>query len=357
MPSLDYFSIKGFRSIDSLERLALHKINIIIGPNGSGKSNFIGAFDFLRMIRDGRLQEATREAGGADRIAHFGSQKTRDLYFEVGLQNSFSYRLSLSTSQTDLFVPNEEHVSVTNEGYANFQPLGPSSSLGEALLSSETANPVLKRFQDELKSWRVYHFRETGRNSPIKKTGDVGDNRFLRSDGSNLAAFLYRLQAKHEASYNAITNTVRLIAPFFDRFDLQPDRINESKILLEWRQKGSDRYFDATALSDGTLSFIALATLLLQPCELRPSVIIIDEPELGLHPAAITVLAGLIKGASTEVQVIVSTQSAWLLDHFEPQDVLVAERESGATRLRRLDSNTPPRMAKRLQSWRTLGKK
>ena len=178
----------------------------------------------------------------------------------------------------------------------------------------------------------------------MKKTADVDDNRYLRPDGSNLAAFLYLLSERHEDSYRTITQTVGQVAPFFEGFNLEPLLRNPDKIRLEWRHAGTDAYFNASSLSDGTLRFMALATLFLQPVELRPSVILVDEPELGMHPYAITLLAALMKQASTGAQVIVSTQSSLLLDHFEPEEVLVAERVDGATRLERLESS-------KLESW------
>ena len=195
----------------------------------------------------------------------------------------------------------------------------------------------LKPLNTRLEQWRAYHFHDTGFASPLKKTADVHDNRHLRPDGSNLAAFLYLLSKKHENSYTQIQRTVHLVAPFFDDFILRPLALNEDKIRLEWRHVGSDAYFDATSLSDGTLRFIALTTLLLQPVSLRPNLILLDEPELGLHPYAITLLASLLKQAAVESQVIIATQSPTLVDHFNPEDVLVAERVNGATELRRLD--------------------
>lgn len=172
----------------------------------------------------------------------------------------------------------------------------------------------------------------------MRKTVKVDDNRFLRPDGANLAAFLYYLRERHEASYRLIQRTIRLVAPFFDDLALAPLALKPEDIKLEWRHKGSDQYFDASSLSDGTLRFIALATLFLQPAELCPSLILVDEPELGLHPYAIEVLASLIRQASVTTQVIVSTQSSLLLDHFAPEDVLVADLVDGGTQLKRLES-------------------
>ncbi len=154
----------------------------------------------------------------------------------------------------------------------------------------------------------------------------------------NLAAFLYYLREKHEASYSLIQRTVQRIAPFFDNFQLEPLNLRPDDIKLEWRHTRSDQYFDASSLSDGTLRFIVLATLFLQPQKHLPSAILVDEPELGLHPYAIEVLASLIRQASVYTQVIVSTQSSLLVDHFDPENVLVANRVDGGTQVTRLDS-------------------
>jgi predicted ATPase len=182
----------------------------------------------------------------------------------------------------------------------------------------------------------------------MRKTAKVDDNRFFRADGANLPAFLYFLREKHQAEYSLIVRTVQRVAPFFDDFRLEPLRLKPDDIKLEWRHKRSDQYFDASSLSDGTLRFIALATLFLQPELYRPSVILVDEPELGLHPYALGLLASLIRQASVTTQVIVSTQSSTLLDHFDPEDVLVADRVDGGTKLARLE---PERLKKWLEDY------
>ena len=164
------------------------------------------------------------------------------------------------------------------------------------------------------------------------------EDRFLRHDASNLAAFLYMLQGAYPDHYRKIVDAVQMVAPFFEDFALRPNALNDSKIRLEWVEKGSDLYFDPSALSDGTLRFICLAALLLQPGDYLPSAILLDEPELGLHPYAITVLSGLLKAAAHRTQVIVSTQSVSLVNQFGADDILVVEREQGETVFRRFSA-------------------
>jgi predicted ATPase len=182
----------------------------------------------------------------------------------------------------------------------------------------------------------------------MRKTAKVDDNEFLRSDGSNLAAFLYYLREQYPDSYDLIRRTIQRVAPFFEDFRLSPLRLKRDDIKLEWRHRSSDQYFDASSLSDGTLRFIVLATLFLQPESHRPSAILVDEPELGLHPYAIGMLASLIRQAYGDTQVIVSSQSSLLLDHFQPEDVLVANRVEGGTELTRLD---PAQLAEWLEEY------
>ena len=337
MAALDWITVEGFRSIKRIERLALGPINIVIGSNGSGKSNLIGVFSFLREIRSARLREYVMRSGGADRILHFGSRMTSELRIHVSFGGeTYRYEIKLGTADSDALVPLSEDCV----GYG--ATCGSIGGYREAWISQHDPHgldpPLVHDVRSYLDSWRVYHFHDTSSTSPIKKTADVDDNRFLRHDGANLAAFLYFLHKKHEDSYDLIRRTVRLVAPFFDDFQLQPQALNQDKIRLEWRHVGSDAYFDASSLSDGTLRFIVLATLLLQPMPLRPSVILLDEPELGLHPYAITMLASLIKQASVETQVVLATQSTLLLDHFRPEDVLVTDRVDGGTQLTRLDA-------------------
>ena len=338
MAELDWITIHGFRSFSRLEKLELRPINVLVGANGSGKSNFIEIFVFLHAIREGQLFDYVARKGGADSLLHFGAKTTKRAHLHVSFENGTNqYDIALEPTESDELFPVLEHIYFWDRAKYD-QPLSkPLPARGKEAGISNPGRGIAKYVRDHLASWRLYHFHDTGPTSPMKKTGDLEDNRFFRPDGSNLAAFLYYLKAKNEASYSLIRRTIRRVAPFFDDFILEPSRLHEGKIRLQWRHRGSDAYFDASSFSDGSLRFVALATLFLQPEELRPSVILVDEPELGLHPYAITLLASLIKQAATKSQVIVSTQSPLLLDHFAPEDVLVADRVEGRTELTRPD--------------------
>ncbi len=344
--SLDWITIKGFKSISCIEHLQLKSINIVIGSNGSGKSNLLEVFSFLNAIRRGQLRHYVQRAGGANNLLHFGVKNTQNLTLDISFENEVNrYEIQLGLDNLDNLVPFDETLYFWDkEKYPTPYIEGIAGKNGEAGISVSSNRGFPNHVQDRLDSWRYYHFHDTSRTSPLKTTADIHDNNFLRPDGSNLAAYLFYLQSNHESSYELIRQVVRLAAPFFEDFELAPQKLNENKIRLEWKHRNSESYFDASSLSDGSLRFIALATLLLQPVELIPSVIIMDEPELGLHPYAIVLLASLIKRASMNSQTIIATQSSLLLDNFEPEDVLVGERENGTTSFTRLKSD-------RLDSW------
>ena len=347
MATLEWITIKGFKSIKGVERLKLNSINVLIGPNGSGKSSFIEVFSFLRAIRRGRLQHYVRTAGGAGHILHFGARMTGELEIFVSFNEGVNqYEIRLIPTVDDSLFPGMEKVYFWDQ--ANYpEPYNENLSGfgGEAEIADPRhAGGIAGYILDYLDTWRLYHFHDTSSVSPMKRTCDVNDNRFLQQDGSNLAAFLYFLRHRYETDYDLIRRTIQLVAPFFDDFSLAPLALNEDKIRLQWRHRESDAEFDAAALSDGTLRFIALTTLLQQPRETRPSVILLDEPELGLHPYAITMLASLVKKVSLETQIVMATQSPFLLDHFEPEDVIVADRVNGEVTFTRLDS-------KGLEAW------
>ena len=351
MPAIDRIAIKGFKSIREVD-VNLRDINVLIGANGSGKSNFLGVFSFLQAVHafnfnlgyEGKaLRQYVARTGGAEKLLHFGSKETEEVEIHIQFQGpSEKYAISLNASDPDTLslgsIVAEVSPTSSKEPLPDERLMQYDYGSGEKIAGAEIGHAGDTFFR-LLSSWRLYHFHDTSRSAPIKKTAALHDNRYLRADGSNFASVLYLLREKYEDSYRFLRNTVRLVAPFFDDFVLEPLALNEDTIRLEWKHVGTDAYFDVSSLSDGTLRFIALATLLQQPEELRPSVILLDEPELGLHPYAITMLASMVKTASVDTQVILATQSPILLDYFEPEDVLVANRVDGATDFTRLDSD------------------
>ena len=355
-PLVERIIVRGLFSVREIE-IEIAPINLLIGANGSGKSNFIGAFEFLRAIRSGFLQGTVRRHGGADKFLHFGSKITPEIYFEIWFRQSENlfngYEITLAAdSQDSLYVSNEFAYRWNKpsdpEPYMAWLPSdGREASISKPILTPDSVwyNPLMmesgsaRHVARGLDSFRVYHFHDTGFHSPMKKTTETRLDRSLNPDGSNLAAFLYRLREEYPQSYGMIKHVVWLAAPFFRDFHLEPRGEDGKFILLEWLHTGSDAVWDASALSDGTLRFIALAALLLQPKELIMPTILLDEPELGLHPQAITLLANMVQRASAHSRIILATQSPRLVDEFQPEQVIVANRVDGATELTRLNAD------------------
>lgn len=246
------------------------------------------------------------------------------------------YALTLRPTVEDRFIFSTERIWFHDRNqYPN--PLWIDLGAGHSEARVQQSNERLARHvRDDLNSYRIYHFHDTSSSARVKQTCDVDDNRRLHPDAGNLAAFLYRLQQKYAGHFQNIEDTIRQIAPFFEGFRLEPSRLNPDKIRLEWKEKGSEAYFNASALSDGTLRFMCLATLLLQPT--LPAVVLLDEPELGLHPAAISLLADLLESASQQSQVLVATQSVTLVNQFTPEFVWVVERVEQQSVFRHLES-------------------
>lgn len=337
MSKIDKLTIQGFKSIRSLDKLQLKNLNVLIGANGVGKSNFVSYFRMLHELVEGRLQVWTSKQGGADRILTFGLKETNQLSSILRFNDRDGYGIFLAPTLDESFTILEEEIYF---GEACFEKLGGGTR--ESLLKQRTSQkPVahLTEAYNLLSNIKVFHFHDTSDTAAVIRLGAVQDNEYLRPDAGNLAAYLFKLQRENPDVYAQICKTVRLAVPFFDDFVLKPVPLTsgEEQIRLLWKQADSDYPLWPSQLSDGSIRFICLVTALLQPNP--PSTIIIDEPELGLHPYAITLLGALLRSASKRMQVIVSTQSVPLLNEFELDDLIVVEREQGVSTFKRLDAD------------------
>jgi predicted ATPase len=177
---------------------------------------------------------------------------------------------------------------------------------------------------------RAYQFHDTSDTARIKDRCYVDDAGHLRHDAGNLAAFLKMLKgyASYEKYYNRIVRHIQRVMPQFGDFDLELIPGSGEYVRLNWRDSfNGDYLFDPHQISDGSLRFMALAALLLQPPDLLPKFIVLDEPELGLHPAAISELAGMVKIAAQHTQVLLATQSTRLVDEFDLENLVIVERD------------------------------
>lgn len=337
MTKIDRLTIQGFQSIRNLQDFELGDLNVLIGPNGAGKSNFINFFRMLSELVEGRLQTWVQKRGGADRILSYGTKETEELYAALFFERN-GYEFTLEPTDDDGFVYTSEHLYFKGDLKDKWEALGAGHL--ESLLKDSIPPDrwsIADYVYNAISSWKIFHFHDTSDTANVKKYWSLDDDRYLRGDAANLAPYLYRLRQRYPDTYQQIRKTVQLAIPFFDDFVLEPRTLqgDDQQVRLLWQQIDSDYPMWPSQLSDGSLRFICLVTALLQPDP--PSTIIIDEPELGLHPYAITLLGSLMRSASQQMQIIVSTQSVPLLNEFSIDDLIVVERVDGASVFKRLN--------------------
>ena len=338
---LERITLKGFKTVRELIDFEPHSRTVLIGPNGAGKSNFVSFFRMMSWALSGpdKLALHVSQHGGSRRLLHDGPAHTREIEAELTIrtavgENEYVFRLFHAAGDTLVFA--EERYRFTRTGRRNkaaWKSLGAGHKdpqLRAAAVADQTAQVIRTLLQKIV----VYQFHNTSDTARIRGKWSASDNRWLKEDAGNLAPVLHRLRTRAPQYYQRIVDTIRLVLPMFSDFELEPDC---GDLMLAWRERDTDEVFNASQASDGFLRIVALITLLLQPAQDLPDVLILDEPELGLHPSAIDVVGGLIAAAATNIQVIAATQSVPLVDCFDPGDIVVVERPDRASTFQRLD--------------------
>lgn len=331
-------NLRGYKSINSEgQDIPIGDITILLGANGAGKSNLISFFKMLNYMMTGALQKYIGDSGFADSLLHYGSKRTERIVADLTFANpqaTNNYKFALTHAAGDILIFAEETVSYKKHDRDEPRTIQLEPGVKESGLYTHPhfragGDKTISYIYDLLKGCRVFQFHDTSKEAKIRNSGYINDGDFLRSDGGNLAAFLYTMRQQEDGDkyYQRIVKAIQMMMPQFNDFQLSPSRRNENYILLNWYETDSDYLFGPHQISDGALRFMALATLLLQPPKTLPQVIILDEPELGLHPSAIAYLAGMIKMASQQCQIVVATQSTILIDNFEASDIIVVERD------------------------------
>lgn len=342
--------LAGYRSLRAVT-LEPGRVTVLIGPNSAGKSNLLSFLQMISVLLDGGLGRFVAERGGASAVLHYGPKTTSEISFRLGFLDgamSRAYSATLGYTAGDkLTFAGESTTHLAPDGTEDMFFMGRGHKESElARLLFEASDPGLEATAWWLQRMSFYHFHDTSLTSALRQNTASDDYYYLKSDGRNLAAFLYRLMRSSDpgdrAAWRRINLLVRRVAPAVVDLIPQPvipgdDPDHPKSVRLRWRDDRGE-LFGVEALSDGSLRAIALVAALAQPESTLPAFISIDEPELGLHPAALAILAGLVRSASSRCQVVLATQSPALLDHFGAEEVVVVERTDGATVLRRLDT-------------------
>ena len=333
MDRLKAVNLRGYKSIRSTY-IELGPINVLIGANGAGKSNFLSFFKMLSALVNNTFQEFVASQGGADSLLFESRKTTERIYAKLDFGSNL-YEVEFAPDADDLLYFANETAFFQNENHE--RPFSDRLGSGHRETRLTRANSKVGKYvAEKMSRWTLYHFHDTSASASVKQSVRINDNFKLAQDAQNLAAFLFLMKEVDQTAYRQIVDVVRLAAPFFDDFVLRANPRNADLIRLQWSQKQSSITFGPHDFSDGTLRFICLATALLQPSP--PSVIFIDEPELGLHPYAITLLAGLIRAVSDRCQIIVSTQSVPLVNQFNPEEAVVVERYEGSSIFKSVDA-------------------
>ena len=345
---IESIRIKGFRSLSDVKIVDLPKgATVMIGPNGSGKSNLFHFFELIKsMVVHRDLEEFVQRHGGANDQLFGGSKNSPKIEARIVLRHGdlrSECRFVLEFAHKDRLKINEKRYRTMVA--TSKSSTSPSDSGGETVEPSRNSYSGIANtgsdcqdcpidFKGFFKNCAVHQFHDTSYHSSLKKPWDIEDNFYLMPEGGNLAPVLVRVERDEPERFFSIRECIRGVLPNFDRFQIEERNGNAS---LRWRSKGTDKTIGAHLTSDGTLRFFALATLLNLPPSMLPDTLLLDEPELGLHPAAISVIGELIRSAALDRQVIVATQSPLLVDEFDLSETFVLELRSGQTQVRRFD--------------------
>ncbi|SPY35058.1 cobalt transporter ATP-binding subunit [Porphyromonas cangingivalis] len=323
-------TISGYKSISSDIELSIElgDINVLLGANGSGKSNIISFFKMLNFMMSESFQSFVETAGTSQVFLNYGNKRRPikgHLCFESQIDTD-EYTFELTHATPDRLIIKSEEILYERRGAKKPLILPLESEFKESALTKKTDNKIIPVIRKILSDCRVYQFHDSSSESFLRRANKIETADYLYSEGGNLAPFLYRLKNEYPTHYERITGYIRYVVPQFRDFYLEPN--NRGYVMLRWKDTSNNDYlFLPEQFSDGTMRFIALATLLLQPKDTIPNVIIIDEPELGLHPFAITQLAEMVKEASKHSQIIIATQAPRLVDEFEANQIIVVERD------------------------------
>lgn len=331
-------SIEGFRSLKRIEKLQLPQLTVLIGANGVGKSSFIRFFEMLGwMLRARNLQEFAVRKGGGDDQFFMGSRTTPLIKADLRIAtdkgfNDYRFEMAHLSAGDTLMLTHEayRYSDSSKMGQANWSNL---SGVGKESALPDQANRTANTIYTLLRQCSTYQFHDTSANASLHQRWDVSDSVRLRSDGGNLAAVLLDLRENDAPRYRQLVRQIQRVFPTLEDFVLEPVA---GKVLLRWKSKYSDKVFGAHLTSDGSLRLFCLLTLLSLPDERLPDMLFFDEPELGLHPHAITLVSEMLKRVAKTRQVFIATQSPYMVDCFDLENIIVAEAKDGATTLRNL---------------------
>jgi len=349
--------VRGYRRLRQVE-LQLAPLNVLIGANGVGKSSVLDAVDLLAASAEGSLENAISEAGGISSLLTLDG-RTDSLRFSlqlpIGTDQPLKYELNISregvgygirreqlTQRQDLMLPDPFKFIDSRAGHVLYhdpveknlvRPNWDYKATETALSQVPRMYQTPEKFRQLLaSSSALYHSLDVSFRAPVRLPQPLQPANTPGSDGSDLLPCLYTMRETDRDRYEAVEDALRIAFPTFERLDLPPAAAG--RLTLGWKDRNFTQPIYPHQLSEGTLRFLWLATLLQSPG--LPAVTLIDEPEVSLHPEMLRLLAELLREASSRAQLIVATHSDRFVRFLQPKELVVCDlAEDGGMLVRR----------------------
>ena len=366
---MNYFErihVQGFRRLHDVD-LKLRPLNVLIGANGCGKTSLLDVFTLLSASASGELKATLGEYGGLDpnltALSSIPGEKAPFMRFELDRTSDdfpvVKYAISLKARGTAYHIPEErltqhideskpepmKHIESTHGRVRYFDPgeKGLKAPEWEHDPTESALSQVLKmyqqpeRFRQVLGSSTHYHVLDVGVRAPVRLPQKMQEASLPGQDGEDLLPCLYWMREAAPERFEVIEDTLRVAFPAFERLNFPP--VASGMLAMSWKETTSKSPFFAHQLSEGTLRFLWLVTLLYSPG--LTEVTLIDEPEVSLHPELLSILADCMRDAARRTQLIVATHADRLVRFLKPEEVVTFDVEeegaSTATRAEDLD--------------------
>jgi predicted ATPase len=335
--------LSGWRSIVD-ETIELGPLNVVVGGNGSGKSNLLSVFRVLNAMIGGRLQSlfaADRAVDDAtDDWIHHGVNRAKAIAVSLVLQTRTgvsTYGAAWERAGDGRMPFVDERIGFMRDGREEpYQRLLGDGHLETQLSDvSNRGDHTARVIHNFLARSRFYSFSDLSADSLVRRPCPVQQNRFLAPNGQNAAAVLWRYQREHPDVFERIEAVVRQAFPEIQ--SILPRLSPDGKLVsIDWKRRGTGNRFSLHTVSNGAILFLLMAMLTCQPSAELPLIMAIEEPELGLSPRGIDQLAELMRQASQECQILVTTHSPYLVDACDTEHVIVASQQNHQSQFRRL---------------------
>lgn len=344
MRKIKEIHIAGFRRLRDIH-IEMRPMMVLIGANSVGKTSILDAMSLLSASAAGKMNTALNSIGGVADLATRGQERKITLGAEMDCPgyNPLHYQLDVETRGQGYAIPCEtltqeggdkynapfKHIDSNNENTSYFdqiekklvRPNWEHNPLESSLSQVPKMFQQPEEFRRTLSSISQYHVLDVGPRSPVKLPQQMKPARLPGEDGEDLVSFLYNLRESDRHRYETIEDTLRAAFPGFECLNFPPAAAG--MISLTWKEKQFKDPFYAHQLSEGTLRFLWLVSLLQSPN--LSAVTMIDEPEVSLHPELLSLLTDCLREASQSTQLIVATHSDRLIRFLEPHEVVVMD--------------------------------